>query len=100
VLVAAADETDDLPFGALNLEFAVGKASGPLSFFALDAPVGLPEVFAATARLDASKTLTEARGFKDEELRAAALLAAGRAVLESGRAAQEKNVRDTRPAAR
>jgi hypothetical protein len=84
-LVAASDETDDLSFGALNLEFIVGKASGRLSFFALDTPVGLPEVFAAAARLDAVKTFTEARGFKDEELRAAALLAAGRAVLDAGR---------------
>jgi hypothetical protein len=81
-LAAAADETDGLPFGALNLEFAVGKGSGRLSFFALDAPVGVPEVFAAAARLDAVKTFTEARGFKDEELRAAALRAAGRAALE------------------
>lgn len=92
-LAAAADETDDLPFEALNLEFAVGKESGRLSFFALDAPVGLPEVFAAAARLDVVKTLTEARRFKDEELRAATMLASGRAALE-------KNGRGPRPAVR
>jgi hypothetical protein len=87
-LIAAADETDDLPFGALNLEFTVGRENGRLSFFALDEPFGLPEVYAAAARLDAVKTLTEARGLKDEELRAAALLAAGRAVLDSRRRAE------------
>jgi hypothetical protein len=92
-LTSAADETDDLPFGALNLELILGKESGRLSFFALDVPVALPEVFAAAARLDALKTLTAARGFKDEELRAAALLAAGRTVLASVRAAPEKNAR-------
>jgi hypothetical protein len=90
-LASAADETDDLTYGALNLEFTVGRDSGRLSFFALDAPVGLPEVFAAAARLDATKSFAEARGFKDEELRAAALLAAGRAALEkSGKSAGNK----------
>ncbi len=93
-LTAAVDETDDLPFGALNLEFMVGRENGRLSFFALDAPIGLPEVFAAAARLDALKTFTEARGFKDEEMRAASLLAAGRAALEkSGRAPRPAGVR-------
>ncbi|HWW74435.1 MAG TPA: hypothetical protein VNZ44_03515 [Pyrinomonadaceae bacterium] len=99
-LTNAADETDDLPYAALNLEYTVGRDGGSLSFFALDAPVGLPEVYAAAARLDASKTFTEARGFKDEELRAAALLASGRAVLDSGRAPKEKGARAERPAAR
>jgi hypothetical protein len=55
---------------------------GRLSFLALDAPLGLPEVFAAAARLDTLKALADARRFKDEEVRAAALLAAGRAALE------------------
>ncbi|HJQ32932.1 MAG TPA: hypothetical protein VJ866_12170, partial [Pyrinomonadaceae bacterium] len=99
-LASAADETDDLPYAALNLEYKVGGDGGSLSFFALDAPVGLPEVFDAAARLDASKAFAEARGFKDEELRAAALLASGRAVLDSGRAAPEKNVKAGAAAAR
>ena len=93
-LAPAADETDDLPYAALNLEYTVGRdGGGSLSFFALDAPTGLPEVYAAAARLDAIKTLAEARGFKDEELRAEALLASARAALEkTGRAgaAQER----------
>lgn len=92
-LTSAADETDDLPFDALNLQFMVGKENGRHSFLALGKPVGLPEVYAAAARLDALKTFKEARGFKDEELRAAALLAAGRAALE-------KNARAAGAAAR
>ncbi len=92
-LTSAADETDDLPFGAMNLEFNVGKDSGRFSFFALGTPVGLPEVYAAAARLDALKTFKEAGGFKDEELRAAALLAAGRAALEKNARAASAAVR-------
>ena len=80
-LVRAADESDDLPFAALTLEFPLGPGGG-LSLAVPAAPVGLGEVFAAAARLDAVKAFTEARGFADGEMRAAALLAAGRAALE------------------
>lgn len=81
-LVRASDEADELAFGALNLEFILGEGNGRLSFYALDAAVNLPDVFAATARLDPLRTFAEARAFKDEELRAAALLYAARAVLD------------------
>jgi hypothetical protein len=81
-LVRASDETDELPFGALNLEFTFGAEGNRLSLFALDAPVNLADVFAAAARLDPLRTFTEARAFKDEELRAEALLYAARAVLD------------------
>ncbi|MBC7929062.1 MAG: hypothetical protein H7Z38_00660, partial [Rubrivivax sp.] len=81
-LVRASDEADELAFGALNLEFILGAGSGRLSFYALDAAVNLPDVFAAAARLDPLRTFAEARAFKDEELRAAALLYAARAVLD------------------
>jgi hypothetical protein len=81
-LVRTADEADELRFGAMSLEFSLGTPGGKFSLSVPDAPVSLPEVFAATARLDASRTLKEARSFKDEELRAATLLAAARATLE------------------
>jgi hypothetical protein len=86
-LVRSADEADELRFGAMRLEFSLGTPDGKFALNVPDAPVSLPEVFAATARLDASRTLKEARSFKDEELRAATLLAAARATLEkNGRA--------------
>jgi hypothetical protein len=99
--VRAADEADELRYGAMLLEFNVGPSDRKLWVTAPHAPVSLDELFAAAARLDAVKTLTEARGFKDEELRAAALLAAGRAALEKNAgAAAAKNAGAPRPDAR
>ncbi|MDT5295625.1 MAG: hypothetical protein QOJ76_2505 [Acidobacteriota bacterium] len=92
-LVRAADEADELHFGAMRLEFSLGTPDGKLSLSVPEAPVSLPEVFAATARLDASRTLKEARSFKDEELRAATLLAAARATLEKNARAPGGRVR-------
>jgi len=85
-LADAAAEAEELPFGALNLEFNVGRDDGRLSFFALDTAVNLPEVYAAAARLDAVRALAEARVFKDEALRAECLLYAARAALGKGAA--------------
>jgi hypothetical protein len=85
--VRAADATDELRYGAMLLDFNVGTSERKLWVTAPGRAVGLDQLFAEAARLDAVKTLTEARGFADEEMRAASLLAAGRAALEkSGRA--------------
>lgn len=84
--VRAADEADELRYGAMLLDFNVGTSDRELWVTAPGQAVGLDQLFANSARLDAFKTLTEARRFADEELRASALLAAGRAVLASGRA--------------
>lgn len=83
--VRAADETDELRYGAMLLDFNVGTSERELWVTAPGGAVGLGQLFAEAARLDAFKTLTEARGFADEEMRAASLLAAGRAALEKGR---------------
>jgi hypothetical protein len=91
--VRAADEADELRYGAMLLEFNVGPSGRKFWVTAPNAPVSLNELFAAAARLDALKTFAEARGLADEELRAAALLASGRAALE-------KNTRADRPATR
>jgi hypothetical protein len=91
--VRAADEADELRYGAMLLDFNVGTSGRELWVSAPGRAVGLDQLFADAARLDASKTLTEARRFADEELRASALLAAGRAVLASGRAAPEQKAR-------
>ncbi|MDT5261326.1 MAG: hypothetical protein QOC61_330 [Acidobacteriota bacterium] len=80
--VRVADETDELQFGGMLLEFSVGMPDRKLWITIPERSISLEEVFAATTRLDAVRTLTEARSFKDEELRAAALLAAARATLE------------------
>jgi len=82
--VRAADETDELRYGAMLLDFNVGTSERELWVTAPGGAVGLDQLFAEAARLDAIKTLTEARGFADEELRAASLLAAGRAALAKG----------------
>jgi hypothetical protein len=84
------------------LDFNVGTSDRKLFVSAPGAPVGLGELFAAAARLDAARTFTEARAFKDEELRAAALLASGRAALEksAGASASGKNAGALRPEAR
>ena len=82
MLVGAANESDDLRFDALFFEFIISPEDKIT--YALDipdAPVKLPDVFAAAAKLDAARTFAEARNFKDEEVRAAALLAAARAAL-------------------
>lgn len=91
-LIRAADEADDLPYGALSFDFKPGNPGGDfslldpakagISFDAPEPPLSLPDLFAAAARLDAARTFAEARAFKDEEVRAAALLAAARAALE------------------
>jgi hypothetical protein len=76
-----------LRYGLMLLDFNVGPSDRKLWVTVPFEFVSLDQLFAAAARLDAARTFTEARGFKDEELRAAALLAAGRAALEkSGRA--------------
>lgn len=82
--VRAADETDELRYGAMLLDFNIGTSERELWATAPGRAVGLGQLFAEAARLDPIKTLTEARSFKDEELRAASLLAAGRAALEKG----------------
>lgn len=80
--VRAADETDELRYGAMLLDFNVGTSDRELWVTAPGRAVSLGQLFADAARLDAVKTLKEARGFADEEMRAASLLAAGRATLE------------------
>jgi hypothetical protein len=80
--VRAADEADELRFGMMLLEFNVGTSDRKLWVTTPDAPIGLQDVFASCARLDAARTFAEARSFKDEEMRADALLAAARAALE------------------
>jgi hypothetical protein len=85
--VRAADEADELRFGGMLLEFTVGMPDRKLWITVPDRPVGLEEVFASVARLDAVRTLSGARSFKDEELKAAALLAAARATLEKSKSA-------------
>lgn len=92
--VRAADETDDLRYGAMLLDFNIGTSERELWVSAPNGAIGLGQLFAEAARLDALKTLTEARGFADEELRAASMLAAGRAALErSGRARRPAGAR-------
>lgn len=91
--VRAADGADELRYGAMLLDFNVGTSDRELWVTAPGQAVGLDQLFANAARLDAFKTLTEARRFAGEELRASALLAAGRAVLASGRAAPERKAR-------
>jgi hypothetical protein len=81
-LARAGNEADDLPLAGLNLEFIVGAENNWYGFFAPVAPAKLPEVFAAAAQLDFTRTLAEARTLKDEVLRARATLAAARAALE------------------
>lgn len=91
-LARAADETEDLPYGALSFNFKLDNngrdfsfdepSTAGFSFTAPEPPVSLPDLFAAAARLDAIRTLKQARAFKDEELRADATLAAARAALE------------------
>ncbi|MDT7809838.1 MAG: hypothetical protein QOJ70_3651 [Acidobacteriota bacterium] len=80
--VRAAGETEGLRYGEMLLEFNVNAFDRSLWVSAPDAPVSLGEVFAEAARLDSARTLAEARAFKDEEMRAVALLASARAVLE------------------
>lgn len=92
--VRAADETDELRYGAMLLDFNIGTSERELWVAAPNGAVGLGRLFAEAARLDAVKALTEARGFADEELRAASLLGAGRAALEkSGRAPRPAGAR-------
>jgi len=81
-LVRAANDADDLQWGAVNFRFALG----PRKFeFGVPTPApGLPDVFAAAARLDPSRTLREARALKDDLLRANAMLAAARTALGRG----------------
>jgi hypothetical protein len=99
--VRAADEADELRYDAMLLEFNVGPSDRKFWVTAPNTPVSLNELFNAAARLDALKTFTEARGFKDEELRAAALLASGRATLEKNAgAAAGKNAGAGLPGAR
>ncbi|HST52205.1 MAG TPA: hypothetical protein VLJ61_09360 [Pyrinomonadaceae bacterium] len=82
MLVGAANESDDLRFDALFFEFILSPEDKiPYALDIPDAPTKLPDVFAAAAKLDAARTFAEARNFKDEEVRAAALLAAARAAL-------------------
>jgi hypothetical protein len=79
-LVRAANDVDELQWGAVNFRFALG----PKKFeFGVPTPaLSLPDVFAAAARLDAVRALAGARALKDEVLRAYATLAAARAALE------------------
>lgn len=94
IFVRAADETDELRYGAMLLDFNIGTSERELWVTAPNGAIGLGRLFAEAAQLDAVKTLTEARGFADEELRAASLLAAGRAALErSGRARRPAGAR-------
>jgi len=81
-LARAADETEDLNYGALSFWFTVGPEKRPMEFAVPDSPFQLTDVFAAAAPLDAARTLAEARSLSDEVLRARALLAAARAGLE------------------
>jgi len=78
-LVRAANDADDLQWGAVNFRFALG----PRKFeFGVPTPApGLPDVFANAARLDPSRTLREARALEDDVLRAYAVLAAARTAL-------------------
>ncbi|PYT05158.1 MAG: hypothetical protein DMF65_00830, partial [Acidobacteria bacterium] len=91
-LASAADEADDLPYGALSFDFDLSNpgevfsfldpSTAGLSFNAPEPPVSLPDLFAAAARLDALRTLAQARALKDDVLRADATLAAAHAALE------------------
>jgi hypothetical protein len=82
MLVGAANESDDLPFDTLFFEFIIGPPDRKFGLDTPDSPVRLSDVFAAAAKLDAARAFASARTFKDEEVRADALLAAARAVLE------------------
>jgi hypothetical protein len=85
--IRAADEAEGLTYGGMLLEFNVNAVDRSLWVSAPDAPVSLGEVFAAAARLDTARTLAEARTFKDEEMRADALLASAHAALEKNASA-------------
>ncbi len=80
-LARAADETEDLSYGALSFWFTVGPEKRRIQFAVPDSPFQLTDVFAAAAPLEAARTLAEARSLSDEVLRARALLAAARAGL-------------------
>jgi hypothetical protein len=104
MLVREADEADDLPFEALSFSFALSATensseaflnltSGNLSFSVPDSPASLLDALAAAARLDPSRALAEARSFKDETIRAGAMLAAARATLEKGSRSKAQGAR-------
>jgi hypothetical protein len=85
-VTSAANESDDLFYGALSLHFGmeglIESGQLPHAFDAPEPPVSLLEIFAAAARLDAVRVLKQARELEDKQLRADAMLAAARASLE------------------
>ena len=72
--------SDDLRWGALNFNFALGGERKIEFGLPLPAP-SLTGVFASAARLDASRAFAEARALEDEEMRATALISAARVAL-------------------
>jgi hypothetical protein len=88
-VVSAGNEVDDLAYGALVFEFLLGPKGKEFTLYVPDySSVTLNGVFTAAAKLDATRALTEARNFKDEEVRALALLAAARVAIEKSSGAK------------
>ncbi len=82
-LVRAMNEEDEFPFAALTFQFVFKHLGRGVVFLVPpDDRFDSREVFAAAARLDLARTLTEARALEDEVLRAHMLLASARATLE------------------
>jgi hypothetical protein len=79
-LARESNASDDLRWSALNFTFTLGGERKIEFGLPLPAP-SLTDVFAATARLDALRTFTEARALEDEEMRATALISAARVAL-------------------